>query len=70
MQDEETQVPADDQTTADPGEGQAPEPAAPEGGVAAAQAADDSLLVQNLTLLAFGILAISHITGGQLFGFS
>ena len=67
MQDEDNQEVTPEEST--PEAMPAPEPTS-QTDVAAAQAADDSLLVQNLTLLAFAVLAISHITGGQLFGFS
>ena len=63
MQNEDTQVPADDQSTAPPEEASSES----SGNVSAAQAADDTFLVQSLTVVAFAVMAMSFISP-TLFG--
>lgn len=64
MQDEDNQDVTPEESTPDAMPASEP---APQTDVAAAHAADDSLLVQNLTLVAFAVLAMSHIAP-NLFG--
>ncbi len=61
MQDEDTQAPAP--------EAEVPEESSSDssGGVSAAEAADDTFLVQSLTVVAFAVMAMSFISP-NLFG--